>query len=138
MVDHNYTGYVRVNTQRSKHHGKIGEMITWSYKSGVKFGKVQFEDKTVASIVLTNLDKASKPVTLSVDDDRKVYRVRSVITKASDGSKIESMSEDMTEADAIELATKRKIANPEDLISIWKMTAVIGTPRTLADVIPVI
>lgn len=138
MVDHNYTGYVRVNTQRSKHHGKIGEMITWSYKSGVKFGKVRFEDKTVASIVLTNLDKASKPVTLSVDDDRKVYRVRSVITKASDGSKIESMSEDMTEADAIELATKRKIANPEDLISIWKMTAVIGTPRTLADVIPVI
>ena len=138
MVDHNYTGYVRVNTQRSKHHGKIGEMITWSYKSGVKFGKVRFEDKTVASIVLTNLDKASKPVTLSVDDDRKVYRVRSVITKASDGSKIESMSEDMTEAEAIELATKRKIANPEDLISIWKMTAVIGTPRTLADVIPVI
>lgn len=138
MVDHNYTGYVRVNTQRSKHHGKIGDMINWSYKSGVKFGKVQFEDKTVANIVLTNLVKASKPVTPLVDDDRKVYRVRSVITMTSDGSAIESMSEDMTEADAIELATKRKIANPEDLVSIWKMTAVIGTPRTLADVIPVI
>lgn len=138
MVDHNYTGYVRVNTQRSKHHGKIGELIAWSYKSGVKFGKVQFEDKTVASIILTNLVEASKPVTPLVDDDRKVYRVRSVITKTSDGSAIESMSEDMTEADAIELATKRKIANPEDLVSIWKMTAVIGTPRTLADVIPVI